>query len=359
MGCGFGGLGYTLPRLGASASGKPPVFGIGIRRFESCRPSQEAEFMLKETPLQVFSGSANRPLTEAICSYLQIEVGEMRLGKFSDGEIRCQIQENVRNADVFIVQPTGRPSNESIMELLIILDAFRRASPSRLCVVMPYMGYARQDRKDAPRVPITAKLVANLITTAGADRLLALDLHASQIQGFFDIPVDHLYAAPILIEAIAKKNLENLLLVSPDAGGVERARAFAKRLKVDLAIMDKRRPEANKAEIMNVIGNVEGYDCVIVDDIIDTAGTLVKTAEALMEHGARSVHAAGVHAILSGPAIERINNSFLETIMVTDTLTLTEEAAACPKIEQLSLAVLLGEAIRRIHEGASVSSLFV
>ncbi len=315
--------------------------------------------MLKETPLLVFSGRANIPLTEAICSYLQIELGELRLENFSDGEIRCQIQENVRGADVFIVQPTGRPSNESLMELLIILDAFRRSSPSRLSVVMPYMGYARQDRKDAPRVPITAKLVANLITTAGADRILALDLHASQIQGFFDIPVDHLYAAPILIEAIAKKNLENLLLVSPDAGGVERARAFAKRLKVDLAIMDKRRPEANKAEIMNVIGNVEGHDCVIVDDIIDTAGTLVKTAEALKNHGARSVHASGVHPILSGSAIERINNSHLETVMVTDTLTLSEEAAACPKIEQLSLAVLLGEAIRRIHEGASVSSLFV
>jgi len=224
---------------------------------------------------------------------------------------------------------------------------------------MPYMGYARQDRKDAPRVPITAKLVANLITEAGADRILALDLHASQIQGFFDIPVDHLYAAPVLIDAIQKKNLENPLLVSPDAGGVERARAFAKRLKVDLAIMDKRRPEANKAEIMNVIGQVEGFDCVIVDDIIDTAGTLVKTAEALVERGARSVWAAGVHPVLSGPAIERINASVIEKVMVTDTLALTEEALASPKIEQLSLAVLLGEAIRRIHEGASVSSLFV
>jgi len=315
--------------------------------------------MLKETPLLVFSGRANRPLSEAICNYLQIELGNLRLGNFSDGEIRCQIQENVRGADVFIVQPTGRPSNESLMELLIILDAFRRASPSRLCVVMPYMGYARQDRKDAPRVPITAKLVANLISVAGADRILALDLHASQIQGFFDIPVDHLYAAPILIDAIARKNLDRLLLVSPDAGGVERARAFAKRLKVDLAIVDKRRPEANKAEIMNVIGNVEGCDCVIVDDIIDTAGTLVKTAEALVDHGARSVLASGVHGIFSGPAVERINGSVLEKVMVTDTLILEEEAASCPKIEQLSLAVLLGEAIRRIHEGASVSSLFV
>ena len=315
--------------------------------------------MLKEQPLLVFSGRANVPLTEAICGYLQIEMGRVRLGTFSDGEIFCQIEDNVRGADVFIVQPTGNPANESLVELLIMLDAFRRASPARICVVMPYMGYGRQDRKDAPRVPITAKLVANLITTAGAGRVLTIDLHAAQIQGFFDIPVDHLYAAPVLIEAIRRKNLENLVLVSPDAGGVERARAFAKRLHVDLAIMDKRRPEANKAEIMNVIGSVEGCDCVIVDDIIDTAGTLVGSAEALMDRGARSVHAAGVHPVFSGPAIERISASSLETVMVTDTLALREDAVRCPKIEQLSLAVLLGEAIRRIHEGASVSSLFV
>ena len=315
--------------------------------------------MLKEHPLLVFSGRANEPLAEAICAYLQIEMGKIKLGAFSDGELYCQIQENARGADVFVVQPTGRPSNESLMELLIMLDAFRRASPTRVCVVMPYMGYARQDRKDAPRVPITAKLVANLITTAGADRMLTIDLHAAQIQGFFDIPVDHLYAAPILIDAIREKNLQNLMLVSPDAGGVERARAFAKRLKVDLAIMDKRRPEANKAEIMNVIGNVAGCDCVIVDDIIDTAGTLVKTAETLIGRGARSVSAAGVHPVLSGPAIERINASEIQNIMVTDSLVLSDEAASCQKIEQLSLAVLLGEAIRRIHEGASVSSLFV
>jgi len=315
--------------------------------------------MLKEHPLQVFSGRANPALSEAICGYLQIEMGHLRLGSFSDGEIFCQIQDNVRGADVFIVQPTGRPANESLMELLIILDAFRRASPSRVCVVMPYMGYARQDRKDAPRVPITAKLVANLITSAGAGRMLTIDLHAAQIQGFFDIPVDHLYAAPILIEAIRRKNLEKLVIVSPDAGGVERARAFAKRLKCDLAIMDKRRPEANKAEIMNVIGDVEGRNCVIIDDIIDTAGTLVGSARALAERGASSVYAAGVHPVLSGPAVERINASTIEKVLVTDTLSLSEEAAKSPKIEQLSLAVLLGEAIRRIHEGASVSSLFV
>ncbi len=315
--------------------------------------------MLKEHPLQVFSGRAHPTLSAAICDYLQIGMGSLKLGNFSDGEIYCQIQDNVRGGDAFIVQPTGRPSNESLVELLIILDAFRRASPSRVCVVMPYMGYARQDRKDAPRVPITAKLIANLITTAGAGRVLTIDLHAAQIQGFFDIPVDHLYAAPVLIDAIRAKGLERLTLVSPDAGGVERARAFAKRLKVDLAIMDKRRPEANKAEIMNVIGEVSDRDCVIIDDIIDTAGTLVKTAEALMERGARSVSACAVHPVFSGPAIERIEASPIEKVLVTDTLPLGAAAAACEKIEQLSLAVLLGEAIRRIHEGASVSSLFV
>ncbi len=315
--------------------------------------------MLKEHPLLVFSGRAHPALTRAICEYLQIPEGEIRLGNFSDGEIFCRIEDNVRGADVFLVQPTGPPANESLMELLIMLDAFRRASPTRITAVIPYYGYARQDRKDAPRVPITAKLVANLITSAGANRVLTIDLHASQIQGFFDIPVDHLYAAPVLIEAIRGLGLERLTLVSPDAGGVERARAYAKRLKADLAIMDKRRPEANRAEIMNVIGEVDGRDCVIVDDIIDTAGTLTKTAEALLERGARSVYAAGVHPVLSGPAIGRINESRLEQVLVTDTLALHEEARGCRRIRQLSVAVLLGEAIRRIHEGASVSSLFV
>ncbi len=315
--------------------------------------------MLKEHPLQVFSGRAHPRLTEAICEYLQIDVGRLKLGNFSDGEIFCQIEDNVRGADVFIVQPTGHPANESLMELLIILDAFRRASPTRVTAVIPYYGYGRQDRKDAPRVPITAKLVANLITTAGASRVLTIDLHAAQIQGFFDIPVDHLYAAPVLIEAIRSKEFDRLTLVSPDAGGVERARAFAKRLKADLAIMDKRRPEANKAEIMNVIGEVKGRDCVIVDDIIDTAGTLQKTAEALAARGARRILASGVHPVLSGPAIERIENSPIEEVMVTDTLALLEPAERCERIRQLSVASLLGEAIRRIHEGASVSSLFV
>jgi len=310
-------------------------------------------------PLHIFTGSANPELTQAICDYLQIELGRLTLRRFSDGEIFCQILENVRGADVFLVQPTGRPANESLMELLILLDAFHRASPERINVVVPYLGYARQDRKDSSRVPITAKLVANLITSAGAGRVLTMDLHASQIQGFFDIPVDHLYAAPLLIEAIRKKKLDKLTIVSPDAGGVERARAFAKRLQCDLAIMDKRRPQANKAEIMNVIGDIIGRDCVVVDDIIDTAGTLVKTVDALKEKGARTVFACCVHPVLSGPAVERLQASSLEKLIVTNTLCLSPEAAACPKIEQLSLATLLGEAIRRIHEGASVSSLFV
>jgi ribose-phosphate pyrophosphokinase len=315
--------------------------------------------MLNETPLLVVSGRAHLSLARAICTYLQIEMGHVRLSNFSDGEISCQIEDNVRSADVFIVQPTGSPANESLMELLIMLDAFRRASPSRITAVVPYFGYARQDRKDAPRVPITAKLVANLLTSAGANRLVTFELHASQIQGFFDIPVDHLDAAPVLIDSISEKRLQSLTIVSPDAGGVERARAFAKRLHAELAIMDKRRPQANKAEIMNVIGTVKDRDCVIVDDIIDTAGTLVKSAEALKDHGARSVFATGVHPVLSGPAIQRLSSSALQRVMVTDTLPLTEEAASCDKIEQISVAVLLGEAIRRIHEGASVSSLFV
>ena len=315
--------------------------------------------MRYERPLLVFSGSAHTALAERICDYLQIRPGRVRLGSFQDGEIYCQIQENIRSADVFIVQPTGRPANESLMELLIMLDAFRRASPSRVTAVMPYFGYARQDRKDKPRVPITAKLVANLICTAGANRVLTIDLHAAQLQGFFDIPVDHLYAAPVLIEAIRSKRFDNLTLVSPDAGGVERARAFGKRLDADLAIVDKRRPEANKAEVVNIIGDVTDRCCVIVDDIIDTAGTLCKTAEALMQHGARAVYSCGVHPVLSGPALEHISASVIEQVIVTDSLPLDEAAVACPKVVQLSLATLLGEAIRRIHEGASVSSLFV
>lgn len=315
--------------------------------------------MHEQRPLVIFSGRGNPALTERICEYLQIPQGEVRLFTFSDGETGCQIDENVRGGDVFVVQSTCPPVNDTVMELLIMLDACRRSSASRVTAVLPYFGYARQDRKDKPRVPITAKLVSDLLTAAGASRILTMDLHAGQIQGFFNIPVDHLFAAPVLIDELRRMALPDLVLVSPDAGGVERARAFAKRLEAGLAIVDKRRTSPNHADVMNVIGEVEGRTCVIVDDIIDTAGTLVKTAEALVARGAARVLAMGVHPVLSGPALERIHVSQLEEVIVTDTIPLRPEAAASPKIRQLSVAELLGEAIRRIHEAKSVSSLFV
>jgi ribose-phosphate pyrophosphokinase len=315
--------------------------------------------MNDQNPLVVFSGRAHPQLADRICDYLQIPRGQVRLYDFSDGENGCQIEENVRGGDVYVVQPTCPPVNDHLVELLIMLDASRRSSASGITAVIPYFGYARQDRKDRPRVPITAKLISDLITSAGATRLLSIDLHAAQIQGFFNIPVDHLFAAPVLIEEIKRLGLPELVMVSPDAGGVERARAFAKRLQAGLAIVDKRRTSPNHAEVMNVIGEVEGRTCMIVDDIIDTAGTLVKTAEVLQEGGAARVLAAGVHPVLSGPAVERIQASPLEQVIVTDTIPLREAALACPKIRQLSVAELLGEAIRRIHEGKSVSSLFV
>ena len=310
-------------------------------------------------PLVVLSGRAHPALTDRICDYLQIERGALDLYNFSDGESACQIEENVRGGDLFVVQPTCPPVNDNIMELLIILDACRRSSATRVTAVIPYLGYARQDRKDRPRVPITAKLVCDLITSAGASRILTMDLHAAQIQGFFNIPVDHLFAAPVLIEELRRLRLDDFVIVSPDAGGVERARAFAKRLEAGLAIVDKRRTSPNHAEVMNIIGEVEGHPCVVVDDIIDTAGTLVKTAEALQQRGAARIFAAGVHAVLSGPAVGRIEKSALEQVFVTDTIPLGEQARMCAKIRQLSVAELLGEAIRRIHEAKSVSSLFV
>lgn len=312
-----------------------------------------------ELPLIVLSGRAHPTLTQRICDYLQITPGKIALFNFSDGENACQIEENVRGGDVFVVQPTCPPVNDNLMELLIILDACRRSSAQRITAVIPYFGYARQDRKDKPRVPITAKLVSDLLTSAGASRVLTMDLHAAQIQGFFNIPVDHLFAAPVLIEEIRRQGLSKLVMVSPDAGGVERARAFAKRLDAGLAIVDKRRTSPNHAEVMHIIGDVEGKTCVIVDDIIDTAGTLVKTAEVLHQRGAARVLAAGVHPVLSGPAVDRIEASVVEEVIVTDTIPLGERAAACRKIRQLSVAELLGEAIRRIHEAKSVSSLFV
>lgn len=309
--------------------------------------------------LKVFGGRAHPALTDEMCTYLNVACGKVTTYNFSDGEIFCQILENVRGTDVFVVQPVCQPVNENLVELLIMLDTFKRSSASRVTAVIPYYGYARQDKKDKPRVPITAKLVADLLSTAGADRILTMDLHASQIQGFFDVPVDHLFAAPVMLDAIRELGIGNLTLVSPDAGGVERARAIAKRLDAGLAILDKRRVAANEAEVLHVIGEVDGKTVLILDDIIDTAGTVVKSVQALLAEGAQRVLAAGVHAVLSGPALERIEESPIERVLVTDTTPLDDKIAACSKLQPFSVAPLLGEAIRRIHEHSSVSSLFV
>ncbi|HVR44656.1 MAG TPA: ribose-phosphate pyrophosphokinase [Thermoanaerobaculia bacterium] len=309
-------------------------------------------------PLKVFSGRAHPSLAHEICELLEVEPGKISLYNFSDGESYAQIDENVRGADVFIVQPTCPPVNENLLELLIMLDAFKRSSASRITSVLPYYGYARQDRKDKPRVPITSKLVADLISAAGADRVLTMDLHAPQIQGFFDIPVDHLFAAPVLIRYLKSLELDDLTIVSPDAGGVERARAYAKRLGAQLAIIDKRRTGKNQTEVMHIIGEVEGRNIFIVDDIIDTAGTLIHTVESLHKEGARSISAACTHAVLSGPAISRINTSKLERVVVTNTMPTADKESECPRLESLTIADLLGEAIRRIHDEDSVSSLF-
>jgi ribose-phosphate pyrophosphokinase len=309
--------------------------------------------------LKIFSGRAHPALAQEICAYLGLPLGELTLYNFSDGEDYCQIDENVRGADVFVVQPTSSPVNDHVMELLILLDAFRRSSASRITAVMPYFGYARQDKKDKPRVPIAAKLMADLLTAAGADRILTMDLHAAQIQGFFNIPVDHLFAAPVLLEAIRKLELEDLVIVSPDVGGLTRARAIAKRLDAALAVIDKRRTGKNETEILNVVGEVEGRDVLILDDIIDTAGTLVQAEEALRRGGARRTYAAAVHGVFSGPALDRIEASRLERLLVTNTIAVDAAMARCPRIRALSVAPLLGEAIQRIHDGASVSSLFV
>jgi len=309
--------------------------------------------------LKIFSGRAHPALAQEICSYLGISLGELTLYNFSDGENYCQIDENVRGADIFVVQPTSSPVNDHAMELLILLDAFRRSSAARITAVMPYFGYARQDKKDKPRVPIAAKLMADLLTASGADRILTMDLHTLQIQGFFNIPVDHLFAAPVLLDAIRKMELEDLVIVSPDVGGVARARAIGKRLGASLAIIDKRRTGKNETEVLNVVGEVEGRNVLILDDIIDTAGTLLQAEEALLRHGAGKTYAAGIHPVFSGPAIERIAASKLETILVTNTIPVDAAMARCNRIRCLSIAPLLGEAIQRIHEGASVSSLFV
>jgi ribose-phosphate pyrophosphokinase len=309
--------------------------------------------------LKIFSGRAHPALAHEICAYLGIPLGQLTLYNFSDGENYCQIDENVRGADVFIIQPTSSPVNDHVMELLILIDAFRRSSASRITAVMPYFGYSRQDKKDKPRVPIAAKLMADLLTAAGADRILTMDLHSAQIQGFFNLPVDHLFAAPVLLDAIRKLELEEFVIVSPDVGGVARARAIGKRLGVSLAIIDKRRTGKNETEILNVVGDVEGKDVLILDDMIDTAGTLVQAEEALRRHGARRTFAAAVHGVLSGPALDRIEASQLQSLLVTNTIPVDAAVARCPRIHQLSIAPILGEAIQRIHDGTSVSSLFV
>jgi ribose-phosphate pyrophosphokinase len=309
-------------------------------------------------PLKVFNGRSHPALAEEICVRLGIDTGNITLYSFSDGENYVQIEENVRGADVFVIQPTAPPVNDNLMELLIMLDAFKRSSARRITAVLPYYGYARQDRKDKPRVPITSKLVADLISAAGADRVLTLDLHASQIQGFFNIPVDHLFAAPVIVRYLRELELDDLTIVSPDAGGVERARAYAKRLGASLAIIDKRRVAANQTEVMNIIGDVEGRNVVVVDDIIDTAGTLIHSTEALLAKGARSISASATHAVLSGPAIQRINNSQLDRVIATNSMPMQEKEQECSKLKTLSIGELLADAIKRIHNEDSVSSLF-
>ena len=309
--------------------------------------------------LKVFGGRAHPALTHQICEYLNLPTGRVVCFDFSDGETFFQIEENVRGVDVFIIQPTCPPVNNNLIELLVMIDAFKRASATRVTAVVPYYGYGRQDKKDKPRVPVTAKLMADLISRAGADRMLTMDLHAAQVAGFFDMPVDHLFAAPVILDAIRDMGIPDLVIVSPDAGGVARARAIAKRLDVDLAIVDKRRTAPNEAEIMNVIGDVRGRDVLIVDDIIDTAGTLVKTVDALRDQGARRIFAAGIHGILSGPALDRIEKSDLEALLVTDTTPIDDKLEKSGKLRGLSVAPLLGEAIRRIHDNSSVTALFV
>ena len=307
---------------------------------------------------KLFSGTANRPLAEEIGRHIGVSVGEAKLQRFADGEVYFQLLENVRGVDVFVLQPTCYPVDQHLVELLVMVDALKRASAQRITVVVPYYGYARQDRKDRPRVAISAKLIADLLTTAGANRALFVDLHAAQIQGFFNIPVDHLFASPVLVSYFKELKLPNLIVVSPDAGGVERARFFAQKMQAPLAITDKRRTEMNVAEVMHVVGDVHGKTCLIIDDIIDTAGTLVKTADALIENGASSVYACASHAVLSGPAIDRIAGSRIEQVVVTNTIPLREAGQKLAKIKVLSIAGLLGAAIESIHMETSVSTLF-
>ena len=310
--------------------------------------------------MKIFSGSAHPELARGIAEILGLPLGQAKLRRFPDTEVSFQIEENIRGTDVFVVQPTCPPVDQHIMELLVMIDAFRRSSAARITAVIPYYGYARQDRKDKPRVPISAKLVANILSAAGANRVLTMDLHKAQIQGFFDIPVDHLFAAPVIIDYLARQQFKKLTIVSPDAGGAERARAYAKRLDAELAIIDKRRaPEDGHPEVMNVIGEVQGRTCIIQDDIIDTGGTMQNAAQALVANGAERVWACAVHGLFSGPAIQRIEQSPIERFLVTNTIPLSAERASCRKLVPLSVARLLGQAIKSIHEETSVSSLFV
>jgi ribose-phosphate pyrophosphokinase len=309
--------------------------------------------------LKIFSGSAHPKLAAEIAEFLGVSLGQARLRRFPDSEVSFQIDENIRGTDVFILQPTSNPVDQHLMELMIMTDAFRRSSAARITAVVPYYGYARQDRKDKPRVPISAKLVANVLSASGVNRVLTMDLHKAQIQGFFDIPVDHLFAAPVIVDYLSRQQIDKLTIVAPDAGGAERARAYAKRLGGELAVIDKRRSEDGTAEVMNVIGEVEGRTCVIADDIIDTAGTIQKGAQALKAAGAARILACAIHGVLSGPAIERIEKSPIEKLIVTNTVPLGPDKAACQKLVELSVARLLGQAIRSIHEETSVSSLFV
>jgi ribose-phosphate pyrophosphokinase len=343
----------------ASVTQEIPATGSGKSRpaAERKRPGRLSE----DKRFKIFAGSANRKLAEDICIHVGVQLGESKLQRFADGEISFQLLENVRGVDVFIVQPTCFPVDQHLLELLIMIDALKRASAGRITVVVPYYGYARQDRKDRPRVAITSKLVADLLTTAGANRALFMDLHAAQIQGFFNIPVDHMFASPVMVSYFRELNLPDLTVVSPDAGGVERARFFATKMQAPLAIVDKRRTDPNVTEVMNVIGDVAGRTCLIIDDIIDTASTLVKTAQALLDAGAVKVYAAASHAVLSGPAIERITSSLLEELIVTDSIPLREDAQKLErqgKIKVLSVAGLLGATIESIHMETSVSSLF-
>jgi ribose-phosphate pyrophosphokinase len=335
-----------------------PQDGAKAKDGKPAAERKRARNLSEDKRFRLFSGTANPELARKIGEHIGVKVGETKLQRFADGEVFFQLLENVRGVDVFVVQPTCYPVDQHLVELLVMIDALKRASAARITVVIPYYGYARQDRKDKPRVAISAKLIADLLTTAGANRALFVDLHAAQIQGFFNIPVDHLYASPVLVSHFRELNLPNLMVISPDPGGVERARFFAQKMGAPLAIVDKRRTDMNVAEVMNVVGDVKGKTCLIIDDIIDTAGTMVKTVDALLNAGATAVHACASHAVLSGPAVDRIANSRLEQLVVTDTIPLREAAQKLGKIKVLSIAGLLGAAIESIHMETSVSTLF-